>query len=650
MSEEADAEVTATLSGITVTLSGSGDYDSRDYNSNTDITKLVIGNKVTGIGSNAFYGCESLETVKFGSSLTYIGNQAFYNCYALKSVVLPDSMRTIEYMAFRSCTSLTSLDLGEGIEYINSQAFSYCTSLESVHFPASLMMVPDRGFVNCTALKNVTFDEDFSGLIGSYAFTRDNIISFVEFPDYIQAIGSKPFEIEFYEGDTQIGQTPEELEGKVFVGDYYYLYCQDVAEGDTFTVDGLNYTVTGLSPDKVAVVGYTSDASLTNLVIPESVEYNGHEFDVVSVSYKAFYGCTKIKTLDLGSVQVVNNRGFANCTRITSIDLGDSLRTIGAYAFFKCLRTTSINFDDCAGTLTSYGKYCFYYCNSVESFAIPSGITSIGSGAFSVDFYKENGTTKLKATAAYLDGYYYNLTDGKYVRQANVTVGKEFTSGRLNYVVTSSLPAEAALVGYNGDITAFTVGTTRNVDGYAVKITSIAKGALKGMTTLVKVNTNLVETIDPMAFYGCKNLKEIIMPNVTSIGTKAFARCSSLEEVTFGGDIRSISAYTFFNCSSLTEIKIPNTVRVIGSYSFYGCDALSEISLGSSVKTIGAGAFTGCPNITDIAISSTLKSIGTDAFADMTFYDYDSNEISKTAANLARGYFSGTTSSELYLW
>ncbi len=71
---------------------------------------------------------------------------------------------------------------------------------------------------------------------------------------------------------------------------------------------------------------------------------------------------------------------------------------------------------------------------------------------------------------------------------------------------------------------------------------------------------------------------------------------------------------------------------------------------GTTVTLSGSGAFTGCPNVTSIAISSTLKSIGTDAFSDMTFYDYDSNEISKTAANLARGYFSGTTSSELYLW
>ncbi len=58
MSEEADAKVTATLSGTTVTLSGSGDYDSSDYNSNTDITKTAANlarGYFSGVSSSELY-------------------------------------------------------------------------------------------------------------------------------------------------------------------------------------------------------------------------------------------------------------------------------------------------------------------------------------------------------------------------------------------------------------------------------------------------------------------------------------------------------------------------------------------------------------------------------------------------------------------
>ena len=79
---------------------------------------------------------------------------------------------------------------------------------------------------------------------------------------------------------------------------------------------------------------------------------------------------------------------------------------------------------------------------------------------------------------------------------------------------------------------------------------------------LVKAKNNSISTcvinkdtkiILNNAFYGCRSLTSIVIPNsVTSIGESAF-----------------------YNCSSLTSIEIPNSVTSIRSYAFSGCSSLS---------------------------------------------------------------------------
>ncbi|MEG1663612.1 MAG: leucine-rich repeat domain-containing protein, partial [Clostridia bacterium] len=65
-----------------------------------------------------------------------------------------------------------------------------------------------------------------------------------------------------------------------------------------------------------------------------------------------------------------------------------------------------------------------------------------------------------------------------------------------------------------------------------------------------------VTSIGNSAFYGCKGLTSIAIPNsVTSIGENAFFNCSGLTSVTIGSGVASIGAWAFNGCSSLTSIK-----------------------------------------------------------------------------------------------
>ena len=59
--------------------------------------------------------------------------------------------------------------------------------------------------------------------------------------------------------------------------------------------------------------------------------------------------------------------------------------------------------------------------------------------------------------------------------------------------------------------------------------------------------------------------------SVTSIGDKAFYKCSSLTSVTIPNSVTSIGNEAFKDCSYLTSINIPNSVTNIGDGAFDNC-------------------------------------------------------------------------------
>ena len=173
-------------------------------------------------------------------------------------------------------------------------------------------------------------------------------------------------------------------------------------------VDGIFYNLD--ADNKTATVTFQGDNydSYNNeysgdVVIPETVTYNGITYSVTSLGWACFTYCSSLTSITIpNSVTSVGEYCFSACSSLTSITIPNSVTSLGKCCFSYCSSLTSITipnsvtsleygcFADCSSltsitipnSVTSVGEYCFYGCSGLTSITIPNSVTSLGDCCF----------------------------------------------------------------------------------------------------------------------------------------------------------------------------------------------------------------------------------------------------------------------------
>ena len=101
--------------------------------------------------------------------------------------------------------------------------------------------------------------------------------------------------------------------------------------------------------------------------------------------------------------------------------------------------------------------------------------------------------------------------------------------------------------------------------------------------TIAEFKDNVVTKIGEYAFYNCKTLKTVELPNVGTVSASyAFQGCTALERVNlpkFDADNSNHIKGIFAGCKSLEEISFPS-LRKVGYQMMEDCTALRKVDLG----------------------------------------------------------------------
>lgn len=120
------------------------------------------------IPSNAFIGCTSLSSVTLNDSITYISSQAFNTCASLTSITLPSKLQSLGSGAFAG-SGLTSITLPDTLDDIGSSCFE-STKLEDIVIPSSVVAIRNDCFNNCKNLKTVKMTGKLPSVFGVRVF------------------------------------------------------------------------------------------------------------------------------------------------------------------------------------------------------------------------------------------------------------------------------------------------------------------------------------------------------------------------------------------------------------------------------------------------------------------------------------------------
>ena len=682
--------------------------------------------KVQIIQDEAFWNCKLLSSITGLSAIATIGQYAFYGCSALDVHLELPALESLAHDAFSGCSKLRSATLGDALTVLPSYAFYNCSGMEWIHLSANLQTVDYYPFTGSSTLKRVsfpgsakpTFTTSSLGLPDYVTlYVQENLIDDYRGDSYVNRYRLSAYGItENYtaivkEGGTlrtaisNAGLKPAYLtsltvKGPINGTDIDFLHGQmpllqelDLNEA-TIEAGGDSYHKWWVANDGTATKESSEAYNTEDNVVGEYMFYNMPMLrklvlpqNTVKIGDYAVYMCRALADVDPFPATVKNIGNYAFYidsyygARFSNITFGDSLESIGEYAFYnsalkqvvipsKVGTIASYSFANSDGVeriqlpneLRSIGYNAFYSCDNLKTVNLPDSLTELGSGAFSNAYKLESITipSKLKLIS---NNAFKNCTSLKNVtfQKGLETIGDAAFSG-CNVLDNIALPDGLKSIGYNAfyscdnlktvnlpnSLTELGSGAFSNAPKLEsitipAKLKLISNNAFNSCTGLKEVIFQEgLETIDYDAFYNCTVLDNVVLPEgLNSIGSSAFSYCYALKNITFPKSLTNLGSSAFmysgfreitmpenvtslpynlfYQCDSLHTVHLAQGTIRIGDYCFYACKSLKNIDLNlPSLVSIGNEAFSGCSSMKEVVLSNSITSLGSGVFSSCT--------------------------------
>ena len=279
-----------------------------------------------------------------------------------------------------------------------------------------------------------------------------------------------------------------------------YRYVEAVIAGNTLTLkvmpdaahdERLKFEVLNEALGEASVCAVNEEI-VGDIVVPEAVEIDGKLYKVTTIAYPGFANCRNMTSIKLPSCIVTTNATFQNCSQLKELTLPKSL-----------------NFPPFRGLIVG--------CDNLTDIKIEEGNTS-----FSV----ADGTL-MSYHGEIMVGYAGGLATKDYVMPESIMMmsGEDFAYN--NKVETVTLSPNITFLPYY----AFWGCTALKTVYITDKVETIQASAFESCS-IEKIDLKLVKNIENYSFRFCKNLEEIVIPpSVMAIGDEAFYGCVNLKSI-----------------------------------------------------------------------------------------------------------------------
>jgi hypothetical protein len=321
----------------------------------------------------------------------------------------------------------------------------------------------------------------------------------------------------------------------------------------------------------------------------------------------AFYNCTGISgRLNIpNTVTVINNYAFYYCCSVTSLTIGTGVTTIGNAAFANMNKLVTINYN--AKTVADKAEGNDVFCNA-------------GVGGTGITLTIGNQVTKIPAYMFYPRNDAAACPKVTTLTFASTSVCKtigDWAFNKLNDFTTLVIPNSVETIGAVAfrectALTSLTIGTG---------VKTIGVTAFAHMNYLTTLNYNATSVADFVnyndVFYDAgvsgDGFRLTIGNNVTRIPANLFdprrapANSPKVTTLTFAStsSCTTIGAYAFYILNDFVDLRIPDSVTTIDEHAFDGCSAVTYLTIGTGLKTFGTNCFAYMAALTSVGYFAT---------------------------------------------